>query len=228
MSAASTKDYRRLAGRGSKTGIFAVARVSSRLYLGPDHLLNVETRGWTESYRRYYFSDIQALVVAKTKRALVWNIILGTLAAGLGILLGVGWMGRATWDSSAYVGAWAVGIFCAVFAVSFVVNLLRGPSCRATIQTAISNEVLPSLNRLRSAQKALALLQPQIEQAQGALASDELPVRLAQATPARVIPGRGLAGTHYLRDAAYRGGMHRWTFGLALLAGALALADFFF
>src|SRR5882724_2221817 len=50
-------NFRRL-----KIGGAGLAGVSS-LWLGPDHLLVVEIAGITEKYRRFYFRDIQAVIV---------------------------------------------------------------------------------------------------------------------------------------------------------------------
>ena len=69
-------EYIRLPGRGSvNEGFFTSASGKSRLFLGKDHLLRVNSNGWTENYRRFYFTDIQAVVVSLTNWRLIWNIV---------------------------------------------------------------------------------------------------------------------------------------------------------
>ena len=58
--------YRKM--RASRNGIGS----SSRIYLGEDHLLSVESNLSTEKYYRFYFSDIQAIIVRRTDRAALW------------------------------------------------------------------------------------------------------------------------------------------------------------
>ena len=59
MSTAPNR-YQKLPGRGvGFTGY-------SRLFVGPDHLLLVWSTGYSEHYRRFFFRDIQAFLVART------------------------------------------------------------------------------------------------------------------------------------------------------------------
>ena len=60
--ATKQKEYQRLPGQSS----FFIVGVRSKLYLAKDHLLRVNSNGWTENYRRFYFTDIQAIVVNLT------------------------------------------------------------------------------------------------------------------------------------------------------------------
>jgi len=46
--------YRRLPGNAAALASY------HRLWLGPDHLLAVRSVGFSEEYKRFYFSDIQA------------------------------------------------------------------------------------------------------------------------------------------------------------------------
>ena len=46
-----------------------------------DHVLSVTLRGISEDYKRFYFEDIQALVVRKTAMGKINNIVLAVLAA---------------------------------------------------------------------------------------------------------------------------------------------------
>jgi hypothetical protein len=72
-------EYKRLT-RARSSGAFAVAvRSHTSLWLGADHLLFVNSTGYTETYKRFYFRDIQTFVVQNTQRATVVNIVLTIL-----------------------------------------------------------------------------------------------------------------------------------------------------
>ena len=69
----SPAPYRKFPGRGS--GVVNVLT----LWEGDTHLLLVNSWPTGESYRRFFFADIQAIILRRTKRRLVFNIILGVL-----------------------------------------------------------------------------------------------------------------------------------------------------
>src|SRR5262245_44558408 len=108
-----SKPYRRLPGHG------ATAFESTRLYLGPDHLLQVSSSSFTESYRRFYFRDIQCIVVRRSIDGKVLNVMWGGIFLLLAaIATGIG--------GPAAIGYGAVaGIFLLILAV----NIVRGPTC---------------------------------------------------------------------------------------------------
>ena len=64
-----------------------------------------------------------------------------------------------------------------------------GPTCACYLRTAVQNEKLPSLSRLRRARLVLGRLQPQIIAVQGGISDEEIRARLGgQAQP----PAEGL------------------------------------
>jgi hypothetical protein len=65
--------YRRIAGHG--TGLVAHAR----LYQAPDHFLQVSSTGFSETYKRFYFRDIQAIILENKPWRLWWSCGLGML-----------------------------------------------------------------------------------------------------------------------------------------------------
>ena len=71
------REYKRLTRRGRQTTISSVSSVSSNLWLGKDHLLLVESNGYSERYKRFYFKDIQALIIRKTKVGIIRAVVLG-------------------------------------------------------------------------------------------------------------------------------------------------------
>ena len=146
----SEQTYKRLPGR-SRRFLF-----NSTLWEGGDHILLVHTHGITESYRRFFYSDIQAIVFCQTKSGLVMTIVLGVLAVIFGV---PAFFVPLEW-------AVALGILAALLFVLAAINHLRGPTCLCSIRTAVQTQELPSLNRTRIARKVLARLQPTIAAAQ--------------------------------------------------------------
>ena len=126
------------------------------LFTGGDHLLLCDYRtGFTERYKRFYFKDIQAIIIQKTQHWLAGMAIWGSLAIGfLVIALASGW--------NAFLKI-TEGI-CLLFVLR---HLIRGPSCRTRIQTAVQTDVLPMFKRVRKTNRVLSRILPLIEQAQG-------------------------------------------------------------
>ena len=169
--ASTPNPFRRLPGSGS--GVFE----HMRLYLAPDHLLQVSSSGFTESYRRFYLQDIQAISLRESMHGKVWNGILGFVAFLFAIIaLQVAGPASFVW--------WGVtGIF--VFLLAF--NIVRGPTCVCQVRTAVQIRPLPSLNRVRRAGKVIAQLKPLIEATQGAMPSDEIARRVDEARRSPVV-----------------------------------------
>ena len=143
--------YKKLPGVGSG----ALAR--HRLWEGPDHLLVVTSWPSGEGYRRFFFRDIQAIVIRQTPRRMGVNIalfILALLTAGPFLIFG---------ENDAWIAAAVIGGFWLLF---IIINTLLGPSCETRIQTAVQTESITSLVRLRIALKVLGRIQPHIVEAQ--------------------------------------------------------------
>lgn len=145
--------YKRLPGRGA--GI--LARTS--LWEGPDHLLLVTAWPGGESYRRFFFRDIQSIVVRRTARRLWVNVILFVL-----MLATAGPMFYFAADDGEMSVAGVA--FAAVFGLFILITSLLGPTCETRFQTAVQTERISSLNRVRTATRALARIQPRILEAQ--------------------------------------------------------------
>jgi hypothetical protein len=150
-------NYRRLKLGGA--GLFGV----SSLWLAADHLLVVEDAGYVEKYRRFYFKDIQALIVQQTSLRMWWNLGLGVcIAACLVILLLI-----ASDSSSQAVVLISVGsVFALIFGVPLLINILRGPTCSVSVRTAVQTQKIPNLVRRNKADKLLEILKPVITAAQ--------------------------------------------------------------
>jgi hypothetical protein len=167
------KEYRRLTRTRQRTAFGIVATGRCSLWLGMDHILSIETTGYTESYKRFYFRDIQAITLRQTDRWKYWNLVLGAIT-GLFGLIAVGW-GR-----SEVVAAWVFGILTALIGLWLAINAALGPTCVTHLQTAVQTEPLPSLSRLRKGRKVLARLRPLLTEAQGPLAPEEIPARVQE------------------------------------------------
>jgi hypothetical protein len=178
--------YRRLTRpRRRKAGFLAVTYLRSSLWLGDDHLLVIDSNGYSETYKRFYFQDIQAIAIRLTRRRLIWNWVLSVPIALWLLGLGYEFLVRRSPD---VVDLAIATLWTLLPGVPLLLNNLFGPTCACTLRTAVQAEELPSLCRLRKTRRVLELLRPLIVQAQGRLAPEEIPARLQAWT-------EGTAGT---------------------------------
>ena len=126
------------------------------LWMGRDHLLHIATGIFTEEYKRFYFRDIQSLIVHKSKFWLVWNFVLLFLAFVSALLSFV------NDDIERLVGAMIAILLAMIVLISFV----RGPGCVCYIQTAVQQQKLRSISRINKAQKIMDSLKPVIHKSQ--------------------------------------------------------------
>ena len=152
-------NFRKLPGGGR-----GLARTSS-YWLGSDYLLAVYVEGYLERYRRFYYRDIQAIVLRKTRRRALTCTALG--------LLTVGALGSALTAN----GATRIALFVSggLLLIAIIVNVVRGPTCVCHLRTAVQMEKLTGMNRLRTARRAIALLTSRIDAAQAAAAEPTVP-----------------------------------------------------
>ncbi len=210
--------YKRLPGRGPRQGSFLTASFSScSLYLGGDHLLAVESNGFTEDYKRFYFSDIQAIITRKTRRGTLSSIVLALLLACC--LTGALLLGEET------------GIFfwiCSTIPlVVLLVNIFRGPTCICHIMTAVQEDQLPSLNRLRVARRVIGGLRQSIEKVQGTFNPGEITTDqiegIAPAMPSMRHLRRLRAGERQIRHD--NGVVHLFAFAFLFIDGIVTGID---
>jgi hypothetical protein len=134
------------------------------LWLGDDHLLSVASTGYTEQYRRFFLRDITAIVVERTKRWVMWNIVLGIIIVSMGSVSAIALAGGGQASGDAAIVFLVV--FIAPSLVMLVVNMVRGPTCTVRIQTHVQASEIGAVGRLRAAEKLLAELAPLILAAQ--------------------------------------------------------------
>jgi len=163
------KEYTRLTWSHARS-LFSVAVTSrSSLWLGKNHVLSIDTNGYTENYKRFYFRDIQAIVIRKTENWKFIALALGAVTFFLGLVAAL-----VSEPGVRYVFGGLGGLF----GIGLIAGLAQGPSSTCHLSTAVQTEQLPSLNRLRRARRVLGQLQPLIAQAQGQLASEAAPPKI--------------------------------------------------
>jgi hypothetical protein len=126
------------------------------LWEGPDHLLLVESHLMQEQYKRFYYKDLQSLVVSRNALQRLWTLIWVVL------LLLTGYLALRSAPS-----AFVLGISTIPWAICLLINLVKGPCCECYLQTAVQLERLTSLTRERRACKAADRIRTLAEAAQG-------------------------------------------------------------
>lgn len=147
MARKNSFPYRRLPG-GRLT--------RNSLWLTDDHVLSLERREFTERYARFYFRDIQAIVLQRTATYVVLNVIF-LLLTGLFSLL-------ALTSGDDFLAFWWALTGLAGLVAAW--NLWLGPTCVCYVLTAIDRYRVKALSRTRIARRVLDRLQPLIEEAQ--------------------------------------------------------------
>lgn len=179
----------------------------SQLWLGPDHLLLVKSTYFQEQYHRFALRDVQAVLIQELGRAqplLIWGL------SGLALLGGT----LAVWFSSG-LNRWLLAAVCLLAPLPLLYELLRGPRCLCRIVTAVSDERIAAVSRLKTADRLMTRLVPLLEEQQGRLDPALLP-RVA-AAPVLPRPMETLDRT-YLPEAFY---------GILLGTGLMEAAAYF-
>jgi hypothetical protein len=207
--------YRRLPGK--KRGFYS----QCSLWLGADHLLAVDSTGFSENYRRLYFKDIQAVITRKSARGKIWNAIWLVLTV-LTVLLVLVIAGKPYTLPPFVLG----GAFCATFLAALLINVLRGPTCVCHIRMALAVHELPSLRRLKHVRKTLDELRPLVQRYQGVVPVEEIRAELGRATAGSVTVASTTApaptrSPRPRKEREYRGTIHWLLFGLLLADVAL-------
>ena len=131
-------EYRRLTKtRVRRKGAFAITATRTSLWLGNDHLLSIDSTGYTEEYKRFYFRDIQALTICGNQRRVVWNWIL--LAV---LVIPLAWLATMLFDREINSNAiWILwSIITSILLIPLIVNNLFGATCNCYLRTAVQVE----------------------------------------------------------------------------------------
>ena len=165
----SENEYKKLRGSSS-----LIKR--TRVWLGTDHVLSVENLGYSEEYRRFYFRDIQAIIIQRTKLGVILNWIFGLLLVVpvLGIGAGLLALLKRPFQSDDLILFIPLCFFGGLFLVCLVMNIVRGATCACYIKTAVQTERVAALNRVRTAQEFIEKIRPFIVEAQGTITTEEI------------------------------------------------------
>jgi hypothetical protein len=176
------KQYQRLTRPRARAQFAVVYRTRSALWLGGDHLLLVETNGFTENYKRFYFRDIQAITVQETHRGQVWNFIRGGILLLSTFVMFFTWPSGAParWNGGEFAGEIALATVMVISGVFLLVGLVAGPTCKTYLRTAVQIEELASLCRVRQTRKVVDKIRPLMAAAQGEISGEEVSVRMQE------------------------------------------------
>jgi hypothetical protein len=131
------------------------------LWMAADHLLLVNSTGYTEDYQRIQYSDIRGIFVIPSDRRLFWHVPWVICALFSGIFVAYArYSGKQPYLS---------GTVLALSLIFITWNQLLGPSCTALVVTGVQTAPLPSMVRLRKARKALARLRPLVAAVQSGM-----------------------------------------------------------
>jgi hypothetical protein len=184
--------YQRLTRARPRSRAAIVSSGNSSLWLGPDHVLCIDSTGYTENYKRFYFRDIQAILIRKTEAYKIWTLVLGVLAGIFALIAAL---------TSDVTGKYVLGSIAGFFLLLAALYLSFGPTAACSVQTAVQTEAWPSLNRLRRARKVLNRLRPLIVGAQGELKPEEITLRFQQGSSAASGAGAPVpANPSYISD----------------------------
>jgi len=126
--------YKKIPGVGTGRGGFQIAS-RSRLYQAPDHLLILQSTGYTEEYKRLFFRDIRAVEV-RDSQGQIWRAV---VSAVITVLLALTYFVYVPWG--------LVVVFCFPFVIWFIANLVWGPMCVCYISTNIQTLKIPAPQR---------------------------------------------------------------------------------
>ena len=207
------KEYQKLPG--SKRG-FLVGKHT--LWQGQDHLLQIFCRMGVEEYKRFYFSDVQAIVTHKTDVGKVQNAILGCFILFL------------AWPAFVFEGEWSISFAAAagVLLILLFINLTRGSTCETRLMTAVQTEKIHSLSRLKNAVKVMDRIKPYIQNIQGVITPEGMARGPARSIDNKTNVARSQPKNHSKTILKHeKGRMHMILFGLLLLQGLQAAGGFF-
>ncbi len=147
--------YRKLSGPSSFS--------NQRLYAGSDHLLAVDGQ-YEEEYRRFFYKDIQAFIIARTRQADISSGVLLCILAFASFMV-------LSEDQAFQIGGYIIG---APILILLVIHLLIGPTCDCRVKTAVQIERLRSLGSRRKARRVVGKLSQRIHEAQGELSQEDI------------------------------------------------------
>lgn len=146
----------------------------SSLWLGEDHLVHVRGSGFlvpfSEEYRRFSLSEIEAFTLARTSRVgkglLYLSVVLMSAALATLVLL--------LSESLRPVTVVFLSLFILAGLVGFALllrHLVLGPTCVCDLQTPLSRERIRPLNRYHHTRQVVARIEGLVRETQAGLAA---------------------------------------------------------
>jgi hypothetical protein len=190
------------------------------LWLGPDHLLWVESVFFKEHYKRFFYNDIQSIVLQRTDTHVLWSCVWGVLAFLCGLI--------------AYLvpdTPFISGFFLMFFLVLLIANIFLGPACTVYLQTAAQIQKISSLKRVKTARKAIVRIKMLVEAAQGAWDPHKsvpqaqpalVPASANQVSSAPMAAGDPITDTAAEAAVPFKPFLHQTLFGLMMALGVVA------
>ncbi len=154
MAPRKSRRYRRLPGVSQWISV-------RTLWCGRDHLMAVDTTVAGESYRRFYFKDIQAVIVRRTMSFSRRTLLLG-LFFFFPALFGI--LGLIQDENNLFL--LPVLLTAGLLGVALLRHLWLGPTCAMHIQTTAGRELVPSVLRMCHARRIMDEIAPVIQAAQ--------------------------------------------------------------
>ena len=141
-----SKEYQAIKGVGAGRSSFQIG-LRSRLYAHEDHLLVVQSTGYSEDYKRLFYRDIRYVVMQKTYGQEVQAVISGGLVL---VTLILGLTTTLWW--------WIPAMLCVPCLIWFVMNWVGGSAGKCYANTAIQTIELPAPRRLNQLPKLIEFL----------------------------------------------------------------------
>jgi len=207
--------YRRLPGKRRTLG----RRFT--LWLGADHLLSVESTGYSEDYTRFYLGDIRGVLSRRTRNGKLWNIFLALTTAVFALF-------------ALKSGSQGVALFCGIMGVCFLcatlLNLLWGPTCVCHLLMPLGIQRLPALDREKQVVKLRNRIGPLVNAIQGSVTAEEMASALAAPcapppAPAALRGGAAPGAPEQPASSRYPGGAHWVLFTLLLVDAAFTMVQ---
>lgn len=142
-------EYQKIKGLGTGRGSFQLA-MRSRLYETGDHLLLVQSTGYTEEYKRVFYRDVRYVVARKDRGQIIHGIVSAAIFIGIWSL------------DLAGLPFWVVICLSLPIAIWFMVNLIRGATCRTYISTDVQTLEVPTPRRMDKVPILIAFLNTKI------------------------------------------------------------------
>ena len=179
------------------------ARTRGSLWEGRDHLLYIESTGvlaeFTESYRRLDYSKIRAVVFGRTSE---WyaTIVAQVLFALLFGWLEVEWVLHRSDRLGNDYAPWAAisAPFMLIVLPALIVNLVKGPTCKLKIHTAVQVLHVKPVKRLKDAKRIVARVSELCLQQQGGAPVEMRAATDSNGTAAPVVMKKPFAGSPFM------------------------------